>query len=147
MIGYVRRLVETLVLDPQGDEARGELRAYRDPTETPIDVDAQELDTLALRSAPVRGDLTGGVEVRHELDVAIAVAHGDPVEAIRIRDAIALDLVLRYVDADLTAADPDPASGQYVTAATWSIDYRPLAFDDTRETATLTFTIDTQLDR
>jgi len=149
VIGYVRQLLDELVLAPQNDPAAvpdRTRRAVLDATESPIDVEASELDTLALRSTPVAADLAGGITVRHELDVAVAVRHGDPLEAIRLRDLIVLDLVMRFRAADFVNVAPDLETGQQVTRGTWAVDYRPLGLEDTRETATLTFTFDVEID-
>lgn len=149
MIGFPRRLLVDHVLTPQGDEALGERRAFLAEVEQEIGIQAQELDLLGLTTRPLAYEIGGGVELRHEISVAVVVQHGDPVEARRIRDLIVLDLCLRAIDASsVLANDEDPdVAGHYLTAIRWAVDWRPLTIDDTNETATLTFTIDTQLDR
>lgn len=149
MIGFPRRLLVDHVLAPQGDEALGERRAFLADVEPEIGVEAQELDLLGLTTRPLAYEIGGGVELRHEISVAVAVQHGDRAEARRLRDRIVLDLCLRAIDASSELAnevDPDVA-GHYLTAIRWAVDWRPLTLDDTNETATVTFTIDTQLDR
>lgn len=148
MIGYVRALLDEFVFAPQGDEARGDRRALLDLSESPLGTEAQELDTLALRSYPTGSDLSGGVTVRHELTLAVAVTHGDREQAIALRDGIVTDLVLRCraVGPALMGMAPDSTTGQYVTAITWAVDYRDLGLTDAQETAVLTFTVDTELD-
>ena len=147
MIGFARRLIVDHVLTPQTLEVRGETRAFLDPESRPLDSNAQELDLLATTTRPIGGEIGGGLELRHEVSVAVAVQHGDPVEAIRLRDAIVLELCLRARDSwDAIAQEVDAGSGQYAVAFAWSVDWRPLGIDDTNETATITFTVDTQLD-
>lgn len=151
MIGFAYDLLVDHVLAPQAAEpVPAERRAYLDPEATPIDVEAQEIDVLATSSAPIAGteEIGGGVEVRHTISVGLDVQHGDRAEARRLRDLIALDLVLRALDSrGVIESAVDATTGQYVTRLGWAIDYTPLGTGDTNESATLTFTIDTQLDR
>lgn len=151
MIGFAYDLLVDHVLAPQAAAPTpAERRAYLDPDAVALDVEAQEIDVLSTSSAPVAGtqEIGGGVEVRHTISVAVDVQHGDRVEARRLRDLIALDLVLRLLDARGVIEDAvDATTGQYVTRVGWSVDYTPLGTSDTNESATLTFTIDTQLDR
>lgn len=148
MIGFVRNFLIDLVLEPQSDEAMGERRAFLDPESRPLDVEAQEIDLLGLSTAPVSYEIGGGMELRHTISAAVEVAHGDPAEAIRLRDAIVLDLVLRCLDnLDAIYALRDPATGQYATRVEWTVDYRPFTIDTPNENATITFTVDTTLDR
>lgn len=147
MIGFVTGLLVEHVLDPQADPARGELRAFRDPTSTPLDVDAQEIDLLPLSTSVVGWEIGGTVLLRHRVDAAVDVQHGDPAEARRLRDGIVLDLVRRLLAArgEIVSA-VDVASGEAVTTVEVEVDYRPLGVDTANESATLTFTLDTTLD-
>lgn len=151
MIAFPRRLIVDHVLTPQGLEERGETRAILSGAEAELGVVAQEIDLLATTTRPLGYEIGGGVELRHEISVAVVVQHGDPAEAVRLRDAIVLELCLRALDVWSTIAqetDPGvPAGAHYPTRLAWSIDWRPLAISDTNETATITFTLDTQLDR
>jgi hypothetical protein len=147
VIGYARGIVVDRVLVPQSDKARGETRAFLDPDSRPLDVEPQELDLLAVTTRPLEEEIGGGMTLRHEIGVALVVQHGRQSEAVRLRDAIALELVLRFVDVLDGEIPSDPATGQYVTGRSWSIDYRPLIPDTPNEAATISFVIDTQLDR
>lgn len=149
MIGFARNLVETLVVEPQTlDTVDEERRIYLDPESRPIGSDPQEADVRALTSRPLSYEIGGGVEIRHTISVAVDVAHGDPVEALRRRDLIVLDLILRTVDQlEAIAAASDEETGQYVTRLTWEVDYRPLGSSDTNESAVITFDLDVELSR
>lgn len=149
MIGFVRALIEELILLPQGDETvPEERRVYLDPESRPLDVMAQEADVRAVTSVPVAWEIGGGLEVRHRISVAVDVQHGDPAEAVRRRDAIALDLCLRIVDeTPAILAATDEVTGQYPTRVEWSVDYTPLATSDTNESATIAVDVTTQIDR
>lgn len=148
MIGFARSVIVDEILVPQGDEVRGETRAFLDPEAAPLDVEAQELDLLAVTTRPIGFEIGGGVELRHEVSVAVDVQHADRAEAIRLRDLIVLELCLRARDReDAIRQLVDPTTDQYVTAIGWSIDWRPFSIDTPNESATITFTIDTQLDR
>jgi hypothetical protein len=147
MIAWLVDLLDTEILEPQGDEARGEKRAIRNPDEEALDVEAQSLDVRPITTVPIGYEIGGSVELQHTIAVAVDVQHGDPAEAARLRDAIVLDLILRTRTARAAiAAATDPATGQSVDRIDWSIDWRPLGVGDTNESAVLTFTIDTTLD-
>lgn len=152
MIGFVRGLLEDHVLSPQGtDVVPAERRATLHPEREELGVVAQQIDVLALTTEPVSFEIGGGMTLRHRLDVAVVVQHGDSGEATRIRDLLVLDLALRALDATpAIMAALDEGTGQYVTDLRWTVDYRPLpglAIDTPNETATIVFTIETQLDR
>lgn len=148
MIGFVRDLLDEIVLEPQATVDETERRATLHPDAGELDVVAQQLDVLALTTEPVSFEIGGGMTLRHRLDVAVVVQHGDPAEAVRIRDLIVLDLCLRAYDEVAAFEDArDTATGQYVTDLRWSVDYRPLSIDTPNESATIMFVVDTQLDR
>lgn len=155
MIGYVLDLLEEHVLTPITVEAEdpsvpAEFRVVLDATATPIDVEPQEVDVTPITTVPVESDLTGGLVLRHTIIVAVDVQHGDSGEARRLRDGVILHLILsaQAHAADMFAAAPDAASGQYVVASNWGVDWRPVVVIDTPiESAVVTFTIDTVLDR
>lgn len=147
MIGFARSLVVDHVLEPQTLEERGETRAYLDPDSRPLDTHPQEIDLLAVSTRPLSFEIGDGMSLRHEVSVAVVVQHGDPPEAIRLRDLIVLELCLRARDAWPAIAQlVDPATGQYAERFEWAVDWRPLVVDTPNESATITFTIDTQLD-
>jgi len=150
VIGFPRSLLVDNVLTPQGDAARGETRAILSGSEAEIDLQSQELDVLATSSVPIRWEIGGSLEVRHTISVAVVVQHGDPAEASRLRDAIVLELILRATSQatrNALANAADPAGVQEFADLGWSIDYRPLRIDTPNENATITFSIDTRLDR
>ena len=153
MIGYARGLLVDLVLTPQADlgVVDAERLAYVDPDSRPLDVEAQELDVRAASTAVVGWQIGGSVTVRHTISVALDVAHGDPAQALRLRDAIVLDLVLRYLDPDVREAfysTPDPAGAQEITRLDLApVDYAPLGVSDTNESAVLTFVLDAEITR
>lgn len=149
MIGFARRLLVEHVLAPQSDEARGERRAFLSDSEPELGVSAQEIDLLATTTRPLTYEIGGGMELRHEVSVAVVVQHGDPREAVRLRDLIVLDLCVRAVDAWPAIAQEEDVDvpGHYPTRLGWSVDWRPLTVADTNESATITYTLDTQLDR
>lgn len=147
MIGYPRRLIVDHVLTPQGDPDRGELRALLDVSSVELDVVAQSLDLMAVTSRPVSEEIGGGMIVRHAISCAVVVQHGDLAEAERIRDAITLDVVMRFraAWADMVN-DTAGADGQTLAGHGWEVDYRPLRrFAGTTETATVVFTLDTDV--
>lgn len=152
MIAHVTALLTDLVLLPQStEEIPADRRAYVDTSALPIDVAAQEIELIASTTRPLRWEIGGGLEVQHRIAVAVDVQHTELAESTRRRDLIAFDLVARYLDAfqsgELAASDPD--TGQYVTRASFEIDYRPLptSIEDTNASATIMFVIDAQLDR
>jgi hypothetical protein len=155
VIGWVLDLLEEHVLTPITVEAADpgvpeEFRVVLDPESTPIDVEPQEVDVTPITTVPVESDLTGSLVLRHTIIVAVDVQHGDPAEARRLRDGIVLHLILsaQAHAPDMFAAAADAASGQYVVAANWGIDWRPVVVIDTPiESAVVTFTVDTVLDR
>jgi hypothetical protein len=148
VIAFARSVILEHVLEPQQLEERGELRAFLDPEAMPLDTRPQEIDLLNVTTRPGSFEIGNGLTLRHEISVGIAVAHGDRVEGRRLLDGIVLELCLRALDSwDEIGQEVDPASGQYVTALTWAIDWRPLPLDTPNESATITFSIDTQLDR
>lgn len=149
MIGWVQGLLELHVVLPQAtDPVPAERRAYLDPTAAPVDVRPQEIDVRALSTVPIGYEIGGGLELRHTIEVAVDVQHGDATESRRLRDLIVLDLALRALDVrDEIGAATDPTTGQTVTRVDWSVDYRPLGTSDTNESGVLTFTVDTILDR
>lgn len=150
MIGFPRALLVDNVLTPQGDAARGETRAILSGSEAEIDLQSQELDVLATGSVPTAWEIGGSLEIRHTISVAVVVQHGDLLEASRLRDAIVLELILRATSRatrNALANAVDPAGVQEFADLGWSIDYRPLRLDTPNENATITFAIDTRLDR
>lgn len=148
MIGFVRDLLIEHVIAPQAAAERGERRAHHDPDSTPLGVEAQEIDLLALTTVPTGFEIGGTIELRHTISAALDVQHGDRAEAGRLRDAIVLDLCLRALDArSLIEGEYDPASGQTIEALSFTIDYRPLGTSDTNESAVIVFTADTRLER
>lgn len=153
VIGFPRRLIEEFVLESQADPAvPEERRTYLDPEARPIDVSPQEADVLGLTTRPTSYEIGGGLELRHVVSVAVDVQHGDGAEAVRRRDLIVTDLVLRALDnRDEILAATDELSGQYVTRLDFEIDYRPLGSrttaDTPNESAVIAFTLDCTLDR
>lgn len=149
MTGYLIAKLRELVLDPQATVGTVERRAYVDPDGTPVTANAQEIDVAAM-STVIIGETTGrSLDLRHTLSVLLSVEHGDPVEATRLRDAIVVDLVVRFLTTrPALLAAVDPASGQYGTDASLEVSYAPLDVipDALIEYATLTVTVDTTLD-
>lgn len=150
MIGFVTDLVIEHVLKPQATVPTVLHRAYVDPTSTPIDVQARELDLLEGGTEVTGWEIGGTVTIRHTFSVALDVQTGDPATGKAIRDAIVLDLFLRALDARETiVGETDPASGQTIDAIVARVDYAPFQYDgtDTNQSAVLIFTVDTSLDR
>lgn len=158
MIAFPRSLLISLVLDPQADPEvvdvdlpEGETHvALRDVDDRPLDAVPQNLAILATTTTQTGFSIGNGVELRHTIDVGVDVQHGDAGQAEEIRDAIIHDLCLRAVDqqSEFMAA-VDPAGEQSVARVRWSIDWRPLysSTETPNSSATITFTIDTDLDR
>lgn len=145
MIEFAHDLLVELVLTPQADEDRGEFRAYLDVDELPIDVAPQALTVLDVTTDPIGYEIGAMMEVRHRIDVGVAVQHGELGEATRIRNRILLELCARLdaVAPAMMAADDPDGGRQQITRARWSIDYRPLnAADDLIATAVIEFAID-----
>ena len=143
MIGFAVDLLVEHVLAGQLDPAAGEGRVYRGGDDRPVDVNAQEVDVRPLTSRVVRYEIGGSVTFRHVVSLAVNVQHGDADEAVRLRDLIVLDLVLRSLAArpEILGAT-DPATGQEVEAIEVEVDYRPLGISDTSESAVLVFSLD-----
>lgn len=104
MIGPVVHLVRDLIVTPQtADDVPADRRLYLDPDAVPIDVHAQTAEVVAGTTVPTGVEIGAGhavPHVRHEVDVIVQIEHADPVEALRRRDAVVLDLYLRAVAAD-----------------------------------------------
>lgn len=151
MIGFVRDLLVEFVLTPQATVDVEERRAFLDVERRPIDVMPQDLELLATRTVPIGFEIgdAASVELRHTIDVGVDVQHGDAAEAERIRDLIVRDLCVRCLGAAgaFMAAD-DPTTGQSVSRVTFEVDWRPVYVnaDSPNSTATITFTIDADLD-
>lgn len=148
MIGYPFELLREHVVAPQDDEALGERRVYLDPQAAPLNTDAQEIDLRALATVQTgRAEIGGTIELRHTIAVGLNVQHGDPEQSRRLRDLILLDLILRLRDVGVNLiGDRDEATGQEITEIKWAVDYRPFGVSDTNESATMTVTIETNLD-
>lgn len=152
MIGWVVERVVELVLAPQATALAPvggiDRRAYVDPDAAPLNVNATELDVLASSTVPIGREIGGGLNVRHELEVGLAVEHGDPAIAKATRDAIALDLSLRLLEQEANLlASPDPDGRQTLERLSWRLDYRPIVVDTPNEYARLVITVDAYLDR
>lgn len=147
MIGFAVDLIVDNVIAPQELEERGELRVYRDPEARPIDAHPQEIDLLGVTTRPLEWEIGGGVSLRHEVSVAVVVAHGDPAEGRRLLNGIVTDLVLRTLDAWTTIAQEVGPAGEYPTRLDFAIDWRGLPLDTPNDSATITFVVDVQLDR
>lgn len=149
MTGYLLAALRDLVLTPQATVVDVERRAFLDPDAIPLNVNAQELD-LAPVGTTILAESTGdSLELRHTITAALSVEHGDPAEAMRLRDLVTVDLVLRFLGArSALLALVDPDSGQYGTRANVEVSYAPLAVAEETlvEYATLVFTFDTTLD-
>lgn len=150
MIGWVVAALRDLVLVPQATVATEERRAVLDPDAAPLDAAATSLEIVGETTTVAEVEIGGrSLLLRHAVTWELRVEHGDAAEAIRLRDAITLDLTLRLVDAypDL-AALTDAPSGQYVSGALlWSISYGDPGDDTPNAYATTTFTLDAVLDR
>lgn len=158
MIGWVvdqllEHIVEPVTVDAADPTVPEAHRVVLDPENRPLDSEAQELDVTPLTTEPLRGDLAGGLELRHTIMLEVDVQHGDPVVARQLRDGILLALALKAQagGGDMMGAT-DPDTGQYVTRSEWSINYVPASVtfgnaDTPIESAVMTFRIDTQLDR
>lgn len=161
MIGWIADRVIELVFrpqetveDPPGTPAGESRRVALDPDAAPLNVAVNELDVIGLQTVPIEGsyEIGGGMALRHSIVSALEVTHGDRVKATAIRDAVVTDLVLRLLDSEGELRQTsDPATGQYVSRVGFTVDYRPFALpgpDDTPSAyATLTITVDCQLDR
>lgn len=148
MIGWLLDQVVALVVTPQATVTDPDRRAALDPDAAPIDATPQTLEVLALTTRPIAYEIGNGLELRHEIAVALVVEHGDPAVARALRDAILTDLVLRLLDArDALMAAVDPTSGQYLSRLDFSISYIPLEPDTPNEYGVLTITADATLDR
>lgn len=143
MIGYPKRLLIDHVLAPQGDEARGELRAVLNPNEVELGVEVQNLDLMPVSTRPLQAEIGGGMSVRHELSVRVEVQHGDLTECERLRDGIVLELVTRFMGAwSAMVNDDEDSGGQSLSGSTWRVDYRALRVATPAENATVVFTLD-----
>lgn len=149
MIAFAHDLLVEHLLQPQTLEGRGETRVTLDLASMPIGTDVQEIDVRDMRTRPVAYEIGGSVQLRHTVDVALEVRHGDALEARRLRDLILTEIMVRLVrggSAAMRSAE-DTETGQQVESVAVSIDYtRPLPATDTNETATLVFDVDVTLD-
>lgn len=130
--------LRAVVLDPQTLEAVAEdVRVVVD-TEGALLEAPQVVAIGASRTRPVAPVIGGRLlTVQHEVVVVVTIMLAqDDAETKRRRDAVTLDLVLRFYDADLDA-------GAWRTVAqTWDVDYAALGVTDTRnQYATVTFTV------
>lgn len=147
MIEFAETLLIEHVLTPQGEPELGEFRAILAGVELAIDVEAQQLDRLGVRTIPLSFEIGSGFALRHEILIGVVVQHGDRAEAERIRNRIVRDVCLRAFTARSSMAqERDLETGEELSSITWSIDWRPLRIDTPNASASVTFVLETQLD-
>lgn len=138
--------VRALIVTPQTlDTVPEDRRVVLDLDAAPLDVALQAVEVVPISTAPIAPEIGRGpsLTIRHVVTVAVGCQSDTIAHAAATRNAITTDLVRRVVETDWENAVELP-DDQYVTRASWALEYPDLDPGSIAAWSTLTITLDTE---